>query len=665
MEAKARASLTVSKEGGVGFAGVASAMVEYQTGGDGGTALGFTISPAWSANNGMEGFKPMITVMDIDIPVTEDPLEMFRSNLPAVLENLFSAVVNSNALKTYARKTFTNLLQNRNVLGGFFMDEETGGDIQTFLAHAEEIVQGKRGATLTFAASAPMDLLRCVQTAILDAAQWINRATGRRVDLNDKALTVVIKLDAMVDQFMEVVSGLATGLFRDDSFRSVRDYVPAANAHMTRLLHEAREAASASVGSTVGGRPAKKETAGGKTGDINARSFDAVGVGNLLKSFADAVRSFLESPSSTSSEAILKSQVARNPLVRMLLQLGPNAPAVIKATEAVIASGKSAANTTALFFSSVLNNARNQPTASIVAGIKAAGGRIGQALTALSADMDTLDESLGPLASTPEPLAIQAQANKQDTDGETQIGLDTEAGAKMIKFVGNIRPMLRKASKFMKEVPIFVGHVEDLMECAVNKIPRGLKAAGAGIKAAFKTVRAGSKVGEEEMSKISFALGGLQCVDDPLQSLATYAPYSSGSDDVKQLLNTFITAVKALPLISELIGDGFTMWELVKEVISKAQTLWDLMKQGARATAGTIKKFFEDAQGLIQLVSKFSRTLTDFKDHLNRPGTACWCPSGHTRRPTMSRAQRPCSTLACRRFKSWWRSFKSWTPRRQ
>ena len=104
-----------------------------------GTALGLDFSPSYTRKDGLKGLTPVLTVMDLKVPLSGAPFDALRANFPTVLGGLFKSIATSKGLKNFFKEQFMDLLTDKAIFGGFFMGEELDDSEDAFMEEAKAV----------------------------------------------------------------------------------------------------------------------------------------------------------------------------------------------------------------------------------------------------------------------------------------------------------------------------------------------------------------------------------------------------------------------------------------------------------------------------------------------------------------------------------------------
>ena len=124
----------------------------------------------------VHGTVPILTLMDLKIPLTSDTVEMLMGaaaeNAPKVFEKLLAFLSNAQGIKDFIKNKLKELIMQKDLLGFVFRDgtgEAVGNsdeDVDAFVTKAMRVLNGEEEASLKFLLTIPMGIINLIKKGI-------------------------------------------------------------------------------------------------------------------------------------------------------------------------------------------------------------------------------------------------------------------------------------------------------------------------------------------------------------------------------------------------------------------------------------------------------------------------------------------------------------------
>ena len=126
---------------------------------------------------------PILTLMDVRIPLTSDAVELVMGTAsemaPKVFEKLLAFLSNSQGIKDFVKKKLEELIKEKDLLGFVFRDgtgEAVGNDndsVDAFVSKAQRVLSGEEEASLKFLLTIPMGLINLIKKGIRELVKAV------------------------------------------------------------------------------------------------------------------------------------------------------------------------------------------------------------------------------------------------------------------------------------------------------------------------------------------------------------------------------------------------------------------------------------------------------------------------------------------------------------
>jgi hypothetical protein len=131
----------------------------------------------------VHGTVPILTLMDLKIPVTDDTVEMIMGtaaeNAPKVFEKLLAFLSNSQAIKDFIKEKLKDLIEEKDLLGFVFRDGTGEGvgdsdeDVDAFVQKALRVMNGEEDASIKFLLTIPMGIINLIKKGIRELVKAV------------------------------------------------------------------------------------------------------------------------------------------------------------------------------------------------------------------------------------------------------------------------------------------------------------------------------------------------------------------------------------------------------------------------------------------------------------------------------------------------------------
>jgi len=126
---------------------------------------------------------PILTLMDVRIPLTSDAVELVMGTAsemaPKAFEKLLAFLSNSQQIKDFVKSKLKELIKEKDLLGFIFRDgtgEAVGNDndsVDAFVSKAQRVLSGEEEASLKFLLTIPMGLINLIKKGIRELVKAV------------------------------------------------------------------------------------------------------------------------------------------------------------------------------------------------------------------------------------------------------------------------------------------------------------------------------------------------------------------------------------------------------------------------------------------------------------------------------------------------------------